>query len=383
MICNKRTSSIDPLGKPVDCKSYISVGNTQSTDARPVGFCALKEEFLCIEDTDGRFPRLSFSTVSDFLDCKWKYFLKHVKGIRTLDPATSDALKMGQLWDVCVQTMVGNLPKSAIRKTIDKYEIPEIAQAKVRAVYQAFKDLEVQLDIMCRPQDRFELSLPYDFANHTFVLTGVYDRKYDNYFVETKFSKSPDYYHNLFNIIPQVGTYFAADPAMDHCIMEVVRCPNPTKVQDLSPAELREYCYKDIMARPGWYFPGWNKSTGTFGKKFHRSEFNLEEIIERYDDVYYQIADSAFRNRFTKNYKSCYRPFPCEFIPLCLFNVMSETVYGIKKKPVFTVPLDPSTHEGQVASEVETAVHITDVKKTIPKTSKKYKQDQAAQEKTE
>lgn len=372
MICNKRTASIDPLGKPVDCRSYISVGNTQSTDARPVGFCALKEEFLCIEDTDGRFPRLSYSTVSDFLDCKWKYFLKHVKGIRTLDPATGDALKMGQLWDVCVQTMVGNLPKSKITETIKKYEIPEIAQAKVRAVYKAFKDLDVRLDIMCRPQDRFELSLNYPFANQTFVLTGIYDRKYDNYFVETKFSRSPDYYQNLFNIIPQVGTYFAADPAMEHCIMEVVRCPDPRKVQDLSPDELREYCYKDVMSRPGWYFPGWNKTDHTFGKKFHRSEFNLDEIVERYQDVYYQIADCAYRNAFTKNYKACYRPFPCDMIPICLFNVMSETVYGIKKKPVFTVPVDQSTPEGTMASQIETAVHITDVKNPIKKTTKEY-----------
>ena len=369
MICEQRTASVDPLGKPVDCKNYISVGKVSDPDSRPVGFCQLSREFLCIEDTDGRFPRLSFSTVSDFLDCKWKYFLKHVKGIRTLDPATGDALKMGVLWDVCVQTIVGNIPKSEIKRTIEKYEIPELAERKVKAVYKAFKDLNINIDIMCRPQDRFELSINYPLANHTFVLTGVYDRKYEDHFVETKFSRSPDYYTNLFNIIPQVGTYFASDPAMEYCIMEVVRCPDLKGDKDDLVA-YQERCYHDIMARPGWYFPGFNKETRTFGKKFYRSEFNLDEVIERYQDVYYQIADSAFRNAFTKNYKACYRPFPCDMIPICLFNVMSEVVYGIKKKPVFTVPVDPLTDEGKVASSIETAIHIADVKKPIKKTTK-------------
>lgn len=370
MICQQRTPSIDPLGKPVDCKNYISVGKVDDNSTRPVGFCQLSREFLCVEDTSGSFPRLSFSTVSDFLDCKWKYFLKHVKGIRTLDPATGDALKMGQLWDVCIQTLVGNIPKSEIRKTIERYEIPELAERKVKAVYKAFKDLNINIDIMCRPQDRFELSLNYPLANHTFVLTGVYDRKYEDHFVETKFSRSPDYYTNLFNIIPQVGTYFAADPAMEYCIMEVVRCPDLKGDKDDLVA-YQERCYSDIMARPGWYFPGFNKETRTFGKKFYRSEFNLDEVIERYQDVYYQIADSAYRNAFTKNYKACYRPFPCDLIPVCLFNVMSEVVYGIKKKPVFTVPVDPLTDEGHVASAIETAIHIADVKTPIKKTTKK------------
>jgi hypothetical protein len=379
MICDKRTSSANPLEKPVDCKNYISVGSVADDNARSIGFCQLSGEFLCIEDTDGRFPRLSFSTISDFLDCKWKYFLKHIKGIYTLPPATGDALKMGQLWDVCVQTLVGNIPKSEIKKTIEKYEIPELAERKVHAVYKAFKDLEINLDIMCRPQDRFELPMNYPFANHSFVLTGVYDRKYENYFVETKFSRSPDYYQNLFNIIPQVGTYFAADPDMEHCIMEVVRCPDLRgDKEDLE--EYQQRCYADIMARPSWYFPGWNKEKRTFGKKFHRSEFNLDEVIERYQDVYYQIADSAYRNAFTKNYKACYRPFPCDMIPICLFNVMSETVYGIKAKPVFTVPVDQSTDEGRMASKIETAVHIAESKQPIKKTTKKYQSEQLPKE---
>ena len=379
MICDKRTASIDPLGKPVDCKSYINVTSSADPSARPVGFCALNNEFLCIEDTDGRFPRLSFSTVSDFLDCKWKYFLKHIKGIHTLNPATGDALKMGQLWDVCIQTIVGNLPKSKILDTINSYEIPEIAERKVKAVYKAFKDLDINIDIMCRPQDRFELSLPYDMANHQFVLTGIFDRKYKNYFVETKFSGSPDYYHNLFNIIPQVGTYFASDPDMEYCIMEVVRAPGIHQ-KELSPEDYEKKCYDDIMSRPGWYFPGWNKVERTFGKKFHRSEFNLEEVVERYQSVYYEIADAASRNSFYKNYKSCYRPFTCDMIPICLFNVMSETQFGIKKKPVFTIPVDPTTEEGSSAAEVETAIHIAEIKKPIKKTTKQYKTEPTTQE---
>jgi len=161
--------------------------------------------------------------------------------------------------------------------------------------------------------------------------------------------------------------------------MEVVRCPDPKRIQDLSPDELREHCYRDIMSRPGWYFPGWNSKTHTFGKKFHRSEFNLDEIVERYQSVYYEIADTAFRsktgNAFSKNYKACYRPFPCEFIPLCLFNVMSETVFTIKKKPVFTVPVDPGTVDSTMAGEVETAVQKVDQQNKVVTSKDKYKEN--------
>jgi hypothetical protein len=332
MICAKRVDSIDPKKRPVNCKYYISVSSTTDSAAHAVGFCSLNDEFLCIEDTSGQFPRLSFSTVSDFLDCKRKYFLKHVKGIKSLDTTTGDALKMGQLWDVCIQTIVGTIPKSKILDTITQYEIPEIAVAKVKAIYKAFIDLDIIINIFCQPQDRFELTLPYDQYNHRFSITGVFDRKYANYFVESKFSGSPDYYQNLFNIIPQVGTYFASDPAMEYCIMEVVRTPG-IHSKESSPGEYQRKCYDDIMSRPGWYFPGWNKTTRTFGKKFHRSEFNLDEIIERYKSVYYEITDAANRNAFYKNYKACYRPFHCDLISVCLFDTFSETQFELKPKP--------------------------------------------------
>ena len=343
MICDKRIVSIEPKEKPVNCLHYINVRSTDpSIITHPVGFCSLKEEFLCIEDTDGRFPRLSFSTVSDFLDCHWKYFLKHVKGIRTLDPATGDALKMGQLWDVCLQTLVGDAPRSKITDTINKYEISDTCEAKVKAIYRAFKDLNIVIDTQCLAQNRFELTLPYNQDKDMYVLTGVFDRKYKDHFVESKFSGSPDFYHNLYNIIPQVGTYFASDKDMNYCIMEVVRAPGIHQ-KELSAEEYLEKCYADIMARPGWYFLGWNKTTRTFGKKFYRKEFDLVEVIERYEDVYYQITDCAKRGKFTKNYKSCYKPFPCDLIPTCLFNVFSETQFGQKEKPQKEKPQSPSS----------------------------------------
>jgi len=352
MNCNKRVDSISPKDKPVNCQSYISVSSSTDSSAHAVGFCSLSDEFLCIEDTSGQFPRLSFSTVSDFLDCKRKYYLKHVKGLRLLDTAASDALKMGQLWDICVQTIVGTLPKSKIIETINQYEISEMAVAKVKAIYKAFTDLDIIIDIFCQPQDRFELVLPYDQLNHRFAITRVFDRKYKNYFVESKFSGSPDYYQNLFNIIPQVGTYFASDPDMEYCIMEVVRSPG-LHSKELSAEEYQRKCYEDIMARPGWYFPGWNKTTRTFGKKFHRSEFNLDEIIERYKSVYYEITDAAARNAFYKNYKSCYRPFHCDFIPVCLFDVVSETQFGIKPKPEINEPIPCFLNQPDLKGEKE------------------------------
>ncbi len=342
MICPRRTKSINPFGKPVDCRYYIKVTKDEQVSEDQwfpysIGFCSCNDQFLCIEDIPARVPRLSHSSVSDFMDCRRLYYLKHIRGIEKIPARLGDALKMGVLWDAVVQMMIGELKPSDITDLVDKYEMDEKdVVAKVRGVYKAFKELDVKIDPFGKTQPRFMLPLHYPYTGTDFLITGVYDRLYDKHFVETKFSRNVEFYTSLYSIAPQVGTYFLANPNMEYCIMEVVRTPDLKSTRSHegeSDKDLEDRIRADVVARPAWYFKGWDAATKTFGVKFYRSEFNLKEIEDRYAACYYEIADCAHRDAFYKNHKRCLRPWKCEFIDICQFDNMSETQFRIKKKP--------------------------------------------------
>lgn len=365
MICPRRTKSLDPFSKPVDCRYYIKVtSEEQVADDQwfpySVGYCECRDQFLCIEDIPARVPRLSHSSLSDFLDCRRLYYLKHIRGIERIPATMGDALKMGVLWDNVVQMIIGDKKPADITKVVEQYEMDEKdVVAKVRGVYKAFKELDVHIDPFCKAQPRFMLPLHYPYTQTDFLVTGVYDRRYDNHFVETKFSRNVEFYTSLYSIAPQVGTYFLADPTMEYCVMEVVRTPDlkSTKSNEGESAQqLEERVMKDVLARPAWYFKGWNPEKKTFGVRFFRSEFNLQEIEERYAACYYEIADCAHRNAFYKNHKRCLHPWKCDFIDICQFDTMSETQFRIKKKPKEVNGVD--YHVEKMVEEVSTPIEI-------------------------
>jgi hypothetical protein len=187
------------------------------------------------------------------------------------------------------------------------------------------------------------LPLTYQIGGFTgdFITTGVFDRLYEDWFAETKLSGSPDWYTQIYNLIPQVGTYFMADPGLRYCKMEITRCPDLKSIKsfkDESVSAFEERCYKDVLSRPSHYFLGYDRDHHTFGKKFYRTEFPLEEIQARYSSIYYEITEAANRDgvygAFWKNWTSCLNHFgPCEFIDVCHHDKVSEAIFTMKDKP--------------------------------------------------
>lgn len=306
-------------------------------------FCGGDENYRCVKEVMFAPIPLSSSTIGDFVKCPFLFYLRNVRGVRIKPSHTSKAIKMGKLFDVALQNILSPGSEDP-NKVIEEYEIEDFEIGKVRALVRAYKALGIQVETGFELQAKFdkEVDIPgiaVDGVNKLRV-KGFYDRKYPKYFVENKLSSRPDNYLDPFFIQSQVGTYFLADDSLEYCVMEVVRTPDlksTNKFRGESAEEHEERTFTDIISRPLFYFIGLDRDTMTFGKKFYRREFDLEEIKYRYRAVNILIHDMQVYNSWYKNDSVCGSILPgiaCDMKPLCRYNVMSEEMYTISKKQI-------------------------------------------------
>lgn len=309
-------------------------------DKREAGFCTLQGQFRCVDNLLAAIPRLSHSSIQDWLKCRRLFYLKNIRGITRRPNQCSNAIKMGSLWDACQGKLFGFHGDEEILQVINMYEIEEQEREVVRAVVRAFRtlDLSVQKED-CTLQERFTFSSKFknlyswiERDTFEFLITGVYDRKYPKYFVENKFSGAPDYYQDVYWLSSQVGTYFLSDPAMEYCVMEIIRTPSLRKREDEPAEAFGARIYADILARPGWYFIGYNKKTNSYGRRFYRNEFRLDELSLRYQNIGYEIMDANERDAFYRSEPMCRHPWECDMLDICKSGVMSEELYTFKTK---------------------------------------------------
>ena len=311
--------------KDKPCLSYIPlVGRC--------GYCALPTHYRCIADN---LPvPLSHSSIGDWLTCHRLYWLRAMMGITVRNASVSNPIKMGKLWDSCLQGLT--IPTN-IQEVIKEYEIPEFEVAKVRALWNAFREFGLEPDGEYNAQAKVDMSFDITDGecNEQVYIKGFYDRKYPTYFEEDKLSVRPDHYLDPYFIHSQCGTYFLADPSLEYCTMKVVRVPDlksTGKYKDEDDESYYQRCYEDILSRPSHYFIGYNKDKHTYGRKFYRSEFNLPEIQQRYNivgreikwasDLYHKGEDVWYRND-----RVCGQIFPgipCEMLPICRTGGLSE-----------------------------------------------------------
>ena len=319
----------------------------KQSNGRICGLCKHSDHYRCLADLGVKPLPLSHSAVQDFLICKRLFYIKNILGLQVRNSHVGNPLKMGALWDRVLQWYYGN-KEINIQEIIDEYDIAEENVAIVRGLYRAYRDLNVLIEDGGEFQARVNMVID-DFGDGVkewgngekvkLLVRGFYDRKYDRYFVENKLSSRPDGYLDTFFIQSQIGTYFLGDPKLEYCIMEVVRTPSLriTKGEELSEnyKGYENRVYEDVMGRPGHYFVGWNKETRTYGKKFYRTEFDLDEIRDRYKSVFKEIYDSIWYDSWYKNDRSCRGIMPgmqCDYIGICRYNNFSESVYTMKEK---------------------------------------------------
>jgi heat shock protein HspQ len=309
------------------------------------GFCKRPEYYRCVKEAGIMPVPLSYSSVSNFLTCPMMYYLKDIRGIVIRNEATSKAIKMGQLWDKVKQKLLAG--KVDIGEIIESYNIENMEIAKVRALNRAYKELEITVDPVYTLQKAFNNEIVadgvYKDSPVKVMVKGFYDRKYQNYFVEDKLSSRPDNYLDVWFIQSQIGAYFLADPSLEYCIMEVTRVPDlksTGKFKDESAESYEERAYQDIISRPSFYFLGWDKETKRYGKRYYRSEFDLESIRDRFRIISILIHDCAGFNGWYKNDRVCGAILPgiaCEMKAICRNGNMSEEVYKVKDKVDFII----------------------------------------------
>lgn len=315
---------------------------TEGESELACGFCNRPDKYRCIADTRRPIP-LSYSSVSDFLTCHHLYYLKAIRGIQIVPEKTSSAIKRGVLWDRALQNYLGK--PQEMKDLIDEYQIPSRDVAAVRGVYRAYKELEIVTEPDGDLQAKIDITIPFDkvWGNRypvELLVTGFYDRKYPDHFIENKFSGRPENYDDVYFIQSQVGVYFLADPLMEYCIMEIVRSPGLKSVGKFKGENDDEFCervYQDVLTRPTHYFLGYDNKTHKYGKKFYRTEFNLDELKGRFIHIFREIFDARVCQGWYKDDKACNNVLPgisCDMLPVCRIGSMSEDNYCIRKPKV-------------------------------------------------
>ena len=163
-------------------------------------------------------------------------------------------------------------------------------------------------------------------------LVGYVDRAYEDHIVEMKLTSRPEFYTQKENLAYQLGTYFLANDAWEYAIVEITRTPSLKTKEGEELEAYEQRVYGDIISRPGHYFLGWDRKTRTYGTKFWRSEFDLDEIHSTYCHVLQEIRETVERGSWYPNYLACHVPAPCPYLPIKRSGVVSDEVFERRQR---------------------------------------------------
>lgn len=300
------------------CIHYIS-------NSGEAGFCGLKGEFRCSEAMKSLLPSITQSALKTLLQCPWKYYLTYIQGYSLKDAYLPDPIKLGAIWDKWWDHGI-HTPS-----LFEKYEITDVQQAKLNAMWNAAGELEITV-----PTVGSQTKIHYPVGNH--MVSGWADFNLGDGMGEMKFTSSPSWYDQMSNIHLQCGTYLLGNPAWKYVIMYICRVPalrmgGRGKNADETLDMFQDRIYKDIMSRPAYYFIGLNTRKKTFGKRYFRSEFKLDKLAETYQYAFKFLRYCADNHWWPKNELSCNVPTPCFFQRAKVSGVLSDEVY-YKKNPM-------------------------------------------------
>jgi hypothetical protein len=202
-------------------------------------------------------------------------------------------------------------------------QLKDMEHAKLSALMKAYKDVHISTK-----KDGFiacQYKIDTQILNTNLV--AYVDEAYEDCFVEHKLSFRPDFYLQKENVAYQLGSYFIANESWEYAIVKAVRVPAQRLKDGESFEAYEERIYGDILSRPGFYFLGWDRKTRTYGTRFWRTEFDLDEIYSTYCHVLREIRETVERGSWYPNYLACHVPAPCPYLPIKRSGVVSEEIY--------------------------------------------------------
>ena len=290
-------------------------------------FCKRDSQFLCLETFSSQTPIMSHSARMSWTRCRYKYYLSNIMGVKIKDHMKGMPLKIGTVIDRFFEYRYQLKPfKEEFKTLCHALNMGDAEIAKCYAIIKAFYDLEVKVEDCGKPQHKII------YEGKTINVKGYIDCKFDDHADEIKTSARPDFYRQPFNLKSQLSTYFLAEPSIKYFSVKIIRVPTLRYNSDKESAEeYQDRLYSSIISRPSYYFIGWKKLARTFGIKFHRTEFNLDDIRDDYEKVSADIVRAARDESFYQSF-NCYCPGECEFLPICKTGGVSEEIYEYRQK---------------------------------------------------
>jgi hypothetical protein len=320
---NEHTCPMLTPGDGLPCKWYL-----RPDDKTQPGFCGYPGtiRFFCEEAMKRRLPSISSSSLTDFIHCKLRYYHKTIEGLSVKPEHLPESMKLGKAWDLILHAKYA--PTFDPTEEVEALQLTPEQAAKINGLARAFTDLEIHLNTDGLLGCQYKITSQILNTN----LVGFVDRAYENFLVESKLSTRPNFYEHKENVTYQAGTYMIADGRWDYIIMEVTRTPSLRIKDGESPEDYEERIYGDVVSRPGYYFLGWDRKAKTFGTRFWRGEFDLEEVYSTYVYVLEEIKSALERGAWYPNSLACHVPSACAYLPIKRSGVVSEEIYERRQK---------------------------------------------------
>lgn len=305
---------------PEFCFHYIP-----SDGGSPVGLCKQPGKFQCILD----HPVISHSGRISWVHCRQKWYFSHIKGIRLKDEHLPFPMVAGIIWDRFIQSVYeGRKFRDEFDGLCKRYVLYPDAIAKLHALIKSYHTIGFKVE-----REGAELQKPFFVPHLQAVVRGFIDVAYPDHIIEVKSSSDPTRYHKLFAITSQAATYFLSNPDYKYINVQAVKVPQlkfNEKKEDLS--YYRDRCHDHIIKNVKQYYPGADLDKGTYGKRFYRSEFPLEQIAKDYEQIHDDMRVAFNFGRFYQNFMACYVPTTCQYLTICQTGVVSDELYDFKGK---------------------------------------------------
>jgi hypothetical protein len=276
-----------------------------------------------------KLPSISYSRMVDFIHCKKRYYHSVIEGFELKPQYLPEPLKLGRAWDAFTRHLYDS--GYDYQQIIEPLQLNDNQQAKLSGLMRAYYDLDFQTNTNGLIGGQYKIHVPIGQNQ----IVGYEDIAFDNHIEEIKLSANPNFFTQKENLAYKLGTPFMANEQWDYADVKITRLPGLKtdwgKYNDESAREYEERIYGDIISRPAYYFIGWDRKTRTYGVRFWRSEFDLDEIFSTYVYVLEELQDTLKRNSWYPNNLACHVPAACAYLLIKRTGVVSEEIYQRKE----------------------------------------------------
>lgn len=292
---------------------------------------------ILLEDDKIKKPempiRISKSSRDTWINCPQAYYFRKICGIDIKPQHKSIALKFGTIWDKFINSLYDGVSfRDEFIELANEFELSELQIAIIQPMIIAFKALGLHESIDKKGESQYK----FDIKSESCIINGVIDVKFDTYFEEHKFSGSPNFYTEPFNISEQLSTYFLSDKKLKKCIMKIAKKPTLRIKQNENVEEFHDRVVGDIISKPSSYFIGYNRKLNDYGINYYRDEFSpLQDTIDDYNIVTKSMMESIKNNWWYQKKTSCFKfgtENACQYHDICKLNVgaVNPDIYTIK-----------------------------------------------------